>query len=94
MSQRNLYLAAYDVSHIRRARAILHVVRGYATGGQKSVHETFLSPSEKGELIQQVALLLDEDSDRFFLLRLDPRAPTRVLGAGRAPADQGYFFVG
>lgn len=94
MSQRNLYLAAYDISHMRRARAILHVVRGYATGGQKSVHEAFLTASEKGDLIQQVALLMDEETDRFFLLRLDPRTPTRLLGAGRAPADPGYFFVG
>ncbi len=43
MAQRDFYLAAYDVTHPRRLAAALALVRGYTTGGQKSVHEVFLT---------------------------------------------------
>lgn len=36
------YLAAYDVSDPKRLQQALHVLRDYATGGQKSVFECFL----------------------------------------------------
>lgn len=43
MSERNLYLAAYDVGDDNRLRAALHCARAYATGGQQSVHEVWLT---------------------------------------------------
>lgn len=91
---RDFYMAAYDVAHHRRLAAALHLVRGYATGGQKSVHELFLSPAEKTELLHTMALILDEEKDRFLLLRLDPRARTYTLGRAKQPADPDYFYVG
>lgn len=94
MTQRNLYLAAYDVAHPNRLRAALHLVRAYATGGQKSVHEIFLTPAEKRELLHNFALLLDEDEDRFLLLRLDPRAKVITLGRATTPADPDHFYIG
>ena len=94
MSQRQFYLAAYDVAHPRRLAAALALVRGYVTGGQKSVHEIFLTPAERHELLHDMALLLDEDKDRFFLLQLDPRARTYALGLASQPADPDYFYVG
>lgn len=94
MSSRDLYLAAYDISSPRRLGAVLHLVRRYATGGQKSVHEVFLSAVERRELLHDIALVLDEDDDRFLLLRLDPRARTRTLGTASAPCDPDYFYVG
>ncbi len=93
MAKRDLYLAAYDVSAPRRLVAVLALVRGYATGGQKSVHEVFLTPYEKRELIHAMSLLLDEDQDRFLLLRLDPRACSMTLGRARPPADPAFFYV-
>lgn len=94
MSLRDFYLAAYDVADHRRLAAALDLVRGYATGGQKSVHEIFLSAAEKRELLHNMTLVLDEKCDRFLLLRLDPRARTRTLGVAVAPADPDYFYVG
>ncbi len=38
MPKRDFFLAAYDVSGPRRLVATLALVRGYTTGGQKSVH--------------------------------------------------------
>jgi CRISPR-associated protein Cas2 len=94
MSQRDFYLAAYDVADDRRRIAALALVRGYATGGQKSVHEIFLSPAEKRELLHDMAVILVEEEDRFLLLRLDPRARTYALGIAAKPADPDYFYVG
>lgn len=94
MSQRDLYLAAYDVSDDSRRSAALGLVRGYATGGQKSVHEVFLTPGERRELLHTMSLIIDEASDRFILLRLDPRARNYALGVAAAPADPDYYYIG
>lgn len=94
MPDRDLYLAAYDVSDDRRLRAALELVRGYATGGQKSVHEVFLTPTEKLDLLSGMKSTLDAGEDRFFLLRLDPRARYHTLGVAIPPTDPEYFYVG
>lgn len=94
MAKRGLYLAAYDVSSPRRLAAALALVRGYSTGGQKSVHEIFLTRGERHELLHNMMLLLDENEDRFFLLRLDSNARTYALGVASEPADPDYFYVG
>lgn len=94
MTSRDFYLAAYDVASRRRLAAALDLVRGYATGGQRSVHEVFLSAAEKHELLHNMALILDDGDDRFMLLRLDPRGRTRTLGIAPAPSDPDYFYVG
>lgn len=94
MPERQLYIAAYDIAHPRRLKAALDIVRGYATGGQKSVHECFLSEGEKSALIHAMSLLLDESEDRFLLLKLDPRSPVLTMGIAEAPVDSPYFYFG
>lgn len=91
METRSLYLAAYDVAAPRRLRAALDLVKGFSTGGQKSVHECFLSAGEKAGLLHDMALVLEEDEDSFLLLRLDPRARTLTLGKAIEPVDAPYF---
>lgn len=93
MQTRSLYLAAYDVADPRRLRAALDLVRGYSTGGQKSVHECFLTEAEKARLLHDMALVLEEDEDSFLLLRLDPRARVLTLGKAIEPADEPYFYL-
>jgi CRISPR-associated protein Cas2 len=94
MTKRSLYIACYDISDARRLRLALHVLRNYATGGQKSVFECFLTETEKRALVGEVREVIDEAEDRFLLLRLDPRKPVRVLGIADLPADPDYFYVG
>lgn len=94
MSQRDFFLAAYDVGDSHRRGAALALVRGYATGGQKSVHEIFLTAGERRELLHTMALILNEDHDRFILLRLDPRARSYALGVAAKPLDPDYFYIG
>lgn len=94
MTQRDLYLAAYDISLPRRLIAALKLTRAYATGGQKSVHELFLTPAERQALVEDMSILIDLDTDRFLLLKLDPRSRVHTLGKAVAPADPDYFYIG
>lgn len=94
MKDRDLYLAAYDIAGATRLRHALHAVKGYATGGQKSVFECFLSAGERNDLIGEVRGLLDTEEDCFMLLRLDPRARVIALGIGVAPEDPPFFYHG
>jgi len=90
---RNLYLAAYDIRCDRLRTAALKRLRRHATGGQKSVHEVWLTAAEKREVLADMPHLLRE-CDRFALLRLDPRSRTHTIGRAESPADPDYFYVG
>jgi CRISPR-associated protein Cas2 len=91
--ERRLYLAAYDVTHPRRLKAALDLVKGYATGGQKSAYECWLSEGEKSGLLHDMALILEEEKDRFLLIGLDPRARVYTLGTAEKPADVTLFYI-
>jgi len=93
VSNRKLYLAAYDVAHHRRLRRMLEVVRDYATGGQKSAYECWLDDRERDELLQRVRRELDLEEDRFACVELNARLHTRTLGKATAPARLDYFLV-
>jgi CRISPR-associated protein Cas2 len=93
-AHRQLYLAAYDIRDDRRRVGALKMLRGYATGGQKSVHEVWLTEAEKRTVLGDMVYLLNDETDRFFLLRLDPRSRTLLIGRAVAPADPDYFYIG
>lgn len=94
MTTRILHLACYDIAEPRRLAAALKLARTYATGGQKSAHELFLTPAERDDLLADMVELVDGQADRFLLLRLDPRSRVHTLGKAAAPADPDYFYVG
>ena len=94
MPMRTLHIAAYDISDKRRLRRALHVLKGYATGGQKSVIECFLTEEERCQLLDEVREVVDESKDRFVLLRLEQRATFRALGVAVKPVDLDFFYVG
>lgn len=58
------------------------------------MHELYLTVAERLNLIEDMSSLLDMDTDRFLLLRLDPRSRVQTLGLGLVPADPDYFYVG
>jgi CRISPR-associated protein Cas2 len=94
MTQRNLYLAAYDITEPRRLAAALKLVRAYASGGQKSAHEIHLTDAERRRLLDDMARLLDAGEDSFVLVRLDPRARVETLGRAIAPDDGACLYFG
>ncbi|MCG5541925.1 MULTISPECIES: CRISPR-associated endonuclease Cas2 [unclassified Halorhodospira] len=91
---RKLYLAAYDVRSPSRLARAVRVIKGYASGGQKSAYECWLTPAERTALHQEMAEVIDPDEDQFALLPLEPRRPLVTLGAAEAPADPDFFYFG
>lgn len=94
MAERTLFLVAYDISSPKRLRRALAATRAYATGGQKSVHECYLTDAERRELRSKLAKAIDHRSDSVIMLSLDPRQAVRTLGIARPPRDPQFFYVG
>jgi CRISPR-associated protein Cas2 len=94
MSDRDLYIAAYDISSARRLRAALKLVKGHATGGQKSAYECFLTPAEQRDLVSELRAVIEPREDRVILIRLDPRSRVHTLGIAEPPRDPPFFYCG
>ncbi len=94
MTERTLYIAAYDVASPKRLRAALRVLKDYASGRQKSVFECFLTRAERQELLIRMQDLLDPEQDRFVLVRLDPRGKIRARGKAVIAKDPPWFYIG
>ena len=94
MPTRDLHLAAYDISEPRRLSAALKLTRTYATGGPRSVDEIYLTAGEREALVDDMRVLIEPATDRFLLIRLDPRSRVHTLGKALAPADPDYFYIG
>ena len=93
MPKHMLYLAAYDVTDPDRLQAALHVLKGYACGGQKSVFECFLTVRERQQLVAEVKTVLDLGTDRFLLLPLPEYRRIHTLGIAVAPSDPEFYYI-
>lgn len=93
MPHRQLHLLCYDIACRKRLARALKLTRTYATGGQKSVHEIFVTEYERDKLVKDMRELLDLRVDRFLLLRLDSRSPVRTLGKAIPPGEPSLFLV-
>ncbi|MEJ2446085.1 MAG: CRISPR-associated endonuclease Cas2 [Exilibacterium sp.] len=91
---RALYLVAYDVRHPKRLRRMLTVLKDYASGGQKSAFECYLSTAERRELLARARQTMDENEDAFLIIRLTDRDAVSTLGIAVKPADELYTYLG
>lgn len=91
---RPLHLVMYDITDDRRLARVHEVVKSYSTGGQRSVHECFLSPGELGDLSRELVGLVHARDDSLIVLRLDPRMGVHTLGIAVKPRDEPFFYVG
>lgn len=94
MAARQLFLAAYDIGEARRLRKALDVMKQYATGGQKSVFECFLTAPEKGRLVAEIAQVIEPSEDRFFLIPIGAEGEIRILGIAVQPSDPPFYYAG
>ena len=94
MPDRRLFIAAYDISDAGRLRKALRVLKGYSTGGQKSVFECFLTPAEHQRLCREVDDVIDPGADSFILVPLEERTAVRTLGIAVPPENPSYFYAG
>lgn len=91
---RSLFLIAYDVRNPRRLRHVHHVLKDFASGGQKSAFECYLSPAERKELLLRVEQEMDGDEDSLLLIRLGSGASVELLGRAVKPMDESYTYLG
>ncbi len=92
--ERTLYLIAYDITNDGRLNHVRHFLKGYSTGGQKSVYECFLTDGELRYVKKKIERLIDEDEDRVHIFTMDGRSRTHALGIAVQPKDPEYFYIG
>lgn len=93
MARRLLHLVCYDIRCPRRLARTLAVVKGWSTGGQKSVHECWLAPTELAELERELLAVVDPAEDSILILRPDLSAGVRTLGIATRPCDPRFLLV-
>jgi CRISPR-associated protein Cas2 len=91
---RTLYLVAYDITQQGRLAKVRHFLKGYSTGGQKSVYECFLTDAELRFVSGSIRELIEEEEDRVHVFTMDGRSTTHALGVAVQPQDPEYFYVG
>lgn len=70
-------------------------LKGYSTGGQKSVYECFLTDGELKYVKTKLDRLIDEDEDRVHIFTMDGRSRTHTLGIAVQPKDpESRLYVG
>ncbi|MEW6117416.1 MAG: CRISPR-associated endonuclease Cas2 [Nitrospirota bacterium] len=92
--ERTLYLIAYDIRDEKRLNSVRYVLKGYSTGGQKSVFECFLTDGELKHVMHTLGRLILNAEDRVHIFRMDGRSRTHVLGIAVQPKDPDYFYFG
>jgi len=93
---RLLYIVAYDITEPSRITKTRNYIKGYSTGGQKSVFECFLTETEKNSLINGISQIMDLKSDRVHIFHIENADITKVeiLGIAVKPADPSYLYFG
>ncbi len=92
MPARRLYVVAYDIREPRRLARVLAIVKGYATGGQKSVWECWLDDAGLDALLGELEQVIDPEVDSLVVVRPTPPRATRTLGIATPPVDRDWFF--
>lgn len=91
---RTLCLIAYDIREDSRLNAVRYFLKGYSTGGQKSVYECFLTDGELKFVMSRLRRLILEIEDRVHIFRMDGRSRTHTMGIAVQPKDSEYFYIG
>lgn len=91
---RQLYLVAYDIRDPKRLHQVHKVLKEFASGGQKSAFECYLSEGEGKELISRVKQCMDVEEDSFLVIALTDRDAVSTLGIATKPVDELYTYLG
>lgn len=84
----------YDITDSRRLNSARYLLKGYSTGGQKSVFECFLTDAELAYLTGMLGRLILKEEDRVHVFTMDGRSVTHTLGIAVQPKDPAYFYIG
>lgn len=92
--ERTLYLILYDITDNKRLARVRTLLKGYSTGGQKSVYECFLTEGELKAVSGRLGRLIAPAEDRLHIFQMDGRSRTHALGLALNPKDPAYFYIG
>ncbi len=95
MPARRLVIAAYDITSPRRLKRALKHCTGFATGGQKSVHECWVTQAERRSLCAGLEKICHPVSDRWMVSDVGAKASIITLGRARpASPPRDVMFIG
>ena len=72
MSERTVYIVAYDICDPRRLRNVYRLMRGYGEHWQYSVFKCELTPVQKAKLISELSAVIHDGKDQVLLAPLGP----------------------
>lgn len=84
MPERTPYIIAYDIGCPSRQRYARKLLRGYASGGQLSMFECWLTLAEFRYVLNVLTATLDPEMDRLHIFRLTQNTEPRLLGKAKA----------
>ncbi|WP_129628482.1 CRISPR-associated endonuclease Cas2 [Candidatus Oscillochloris fontis] len=87
---------SYDIVEDKRRTKIHKHLHGYGVRVQYSVFECDLNKKQLSQLQQELAALIDinTDSIRIYQLEADSARRTQILGIGRVSVEPAYYYVG
>lgn len=94
MSERKVYLVAYDITDKKRLRKVHKKLRGYGDSMQYSVFWCVLSPAERELMISSLIELINTKDDRIMIADLGPKSgwrkdAVRFLGKPLEEVEEG-----
>ncbi|MGD0489854.1 MAG: CRISPR-associated endonuclease Cas2 [Syntrophorhabdales bacterium] len=92
--KRTLYVIAYDIADGRRLNQVRCFLKGYSSGGQKSVYECFLTDGELRIVTDELNHLIEQAEDRVHVFVMDGRSTTHTMGMAVQPRDPQFFYIG
>lgn len=94
MSQKTLYVIAYDLSNDKRRTKIHNILSGFGQWTQYSLFECHLTDKQYLQLRQRLAKVLqaDQDSLRFYPLCVACLAKVETVGS-KKPKDEATIIV-
>lgn len=94
MPARAFYLVAYDIRDPGRLARVLEVIKGWSTGGQKSVHECWLDPGELAAVERELLAVIDPEVDSLLVFHPESPRAVRTLGIAARPRDEAWMLFG
>lgn len=92
--KRRLYIIAYDITEPKRLQRVSYFLKGFSTGGQKSVYECFLTEGELRYVLRRLEDLIYGPEDRVHVFCLEGHCKIYTLGVALPPKDPSFFYFG
>jgi CRISPR-associated protein Cas2 len=95
MPTRRLVIAAYDIASQRRLKRALKHCTAFASGGQKSVHECWVTGAEQSALSNGLGKICRTGTDAWLIADLGTNPKVMTLGRGKpAVRPRNILFLG